>query len=125
MLGSYPLVAFVATCNAERAKAFYRNALGLRMVSEDWAAAIFDANGTTLRVSKVQELTPAKFTVLGWNVPDIVATVDGLVRAGVKMERFGGMLEQDGRGIWTVPGGSTRVAWFKDPDGNTLSVSQP
>lgn len=122
VLGSYKLMAFVATLDPARAKAFYGGTLGLRLVSEDRFALVFDANGTTLRVSTVRELAPAKFTVLGWEVPDIVAAATALEAAGVNLERYG-FPDQDERGIWTAPGGA-RVAWFKDPDGNTLSISQ-
>lgn len=121
-LSSAKLVAFVATTNAARAKAFYEEALGLRLVSEDRFAVVFDANGTTLRVTPVQQLTSAKHTVLGWEVEDIAAAVKQLSDAGVKTERYG-LPDQDEQGIWTAPGG-TRVAWFQDPDGNILSVSQ-
>ncbi len=122
MLGSHKLVAFVATRDPVRAKAFYGDTLGLRLLREDQFAVVFDAHGTTLRVSIVPELAPAKYTVLGWVVPDIVAMVKELQNAGVKLEQFG-FKDQDERGIWTAPGGA-RVAWFKDPDGNTLSVTQ-
>ena len=83
---------------------------------------VFDANGTKLRVSIVAEVVVAKYTVLGWDVSDIVATAKGLRKAGVKLEIFGGF-PQDELGIWTAPDG-TKVAWFKDPDGNILSIAQ-
>lgn len=122
VLGSHKLIAVVATRNPVRAKAFYRDTLGLRLLSEDRFATVFDAHGTMLRVSNVQELAPAKHTVLGWEVPDIVAMVKELQNAGVKLEQYG-LKDQDEFGIWTAPGG-TRVAWFKDPDGNILSITQ-
>ncbi len=115
-------MAFVATRDTARAKAFYGGILGLRLVSEDDFAAVFDANGTTLRVTAVPELTPAPYTVLGWQVSDVAAAVKDLTRAGITFERYEGM-SQDADGIWISPGGS-RVAWFKDPDGNTLSLSE-
>jgi catechol 2,3-dioxygenase-like lactoylglutathione lyase family enzyme len=121
-LASCKLVAFVATRNPAAAKLFYEGALGLRLISEDSFALVFDAHGTTLRVSIVQELEPARHTVLGCEVPDLAATVDGLNQAGVHFERFP-RLSQDERGIWISPGGA-RVAWFRDPDGNLLSVTQ-
>ena len=71
-----------------------------------------------MRVTQVDEFTPLPFTVLGWHVPDVAATVDRLVAAGVVFKRFPGM-DQDGRGVWQAPGGA-QVAWFEDPDGNTL-----
>jgi catechol 2,3-dioxygenase-like lactoylglutathione lyase family enzyme len=122
VLGSHKLVAFVATSDPARAKAFYGDTLGLRFLSEDGFALVFDANGTMLRVSIGRGFTPAKHTVLGWEVPDIVATAAELEKAGVKLERYG-LPGQDELGIWTAPGGA-RVAWFKDPDGNTLSITQ-
>lgn len=120
--GSYKLVAFVATRDAARAKAFYGEILGLRLISEDRFAVVFDANGTMLRIAVVQEVASAKYTVLGWQVPDILAAVRELQSAGVGVERYGGM-NQDELGIWTSPSGA-QIAWFKDPDGNTLSVTQ-
>ena len=122
-LGSRKVVAFAATRDSEQAKAFYRDTLGLRFVSDDPFAVVFDANRITLRVTKVREFTPQSFTVLGWEVEDIEATVRALVEAGVRFERYGEFLKQDELGIWEAPGGS-RIAWFKDPDGNILSLSQ-
>ena len=121
MLGSAELVAFIATTNAERARAFYEGTLGLRFVSDDQFALVFDANGTTLRVQKVDSATVARGTVLGWQVPDIATAVRELAGRGVTFERYPGM-EQDEAGIWMTPGG--KVAWFKDPDGHLLSLSQ-
>jgi len=121
MDNSAKIVAFVGTRDPQRAKSFYRDTLGLNMVSEDHFALVFDVNGTMLRVTPVPEMTPAKYTVLGWAVNDIKATVTQLQTAGVVFEHYG--LPQDELGIWTAPGGA-KVAWFKDPDGNILSVSQ-
>lgn len=123
LLSTCKIVAFAATRNPDRAKTFYRDTLGLRLVEEQLPfALVFDANGTMLRVSVVKEPAAAPYTVLGWEVPDIAATVRELAAAGVKFERYPGMA-QDELGIWTAPGGA-RVAWFKDPDGNVLSVTQ-
>jgi catechol 2,3-dioxygenase-like lactoylglutathione lyase family enzyme len=122
MLASAKLVAFVTVSNAARARAFYRDVLGLRLVSEDNFALVFDANGTMLRVAIAAHVTAAPYTVLGWEIGDIEATVRELAAAGVRCERYPGMA-QDELGIWQSPSGA-RVAWFKDPDGNTLSVSQ-
>jgi catechol 2,3-dioxygenase-like lactoylglutathione lyase family enzyme len=123
MLAEHDIVAFVATQNAASAKKFYQETLGLRLASEELPfALVFDAHGTMLRVSIVEKMTPAPYTVLGWTVPDIDATAKGLEKAGVKFERYG-FLKQDDLGIWTSPSGA-KVAWFKDPDGNTLSISQ-
>lgn len=123
MLGSSTLMAFVGVRDPNRAKAFYRDTLGLRLASEELPfALVFDASGTLLRVTIVPEVTPAKYTVLGWQVPDIVAAVQSLRKAGVQFQRYDGM-NQDQLGIWTSPSGA-RVAWFQDPDGNLLSISQ-
>ncbi len=121
-LGSRKLIAFVATLDPARAKDFYGRVLGLRLTSEDHFALVFDANGTTLRVSVVRELAPAGYTVLGWLVPDIRQAVRELTERSVVFQRFDG-LEQDELGVWSAPGGA-KVAWFRDPDGNTLSVTQ-
>ena len=123
MLGTSDLTALVGTMHFDEARTFYRDTLGLTMLSEDPFAAVFDANGTTLRLSRVEEFTPAPFAVLGWGVADIEHTVDRLTDRGVAFERYPGM-EQDERGIWTVPGAGVRIAWFKDPDGNTLSLTE-
>lgn len=124
VLGSQQVMAFIATTNAERAKAFYREVLGLQLVKEKLPfALVFDAHGTTVRVTVVKEMMPARYTVLGWIVSDIVATARELEEAGVNLERFEGMKNQNEQGIWTSPS-QARVAWFKDPDGNTLSITQ-
>jgi len=121
MLGSIDIVAFVPTKDAEKARAFYEGLLGLRFVKDDGFALVLDANGIMVRVARAQ-FTPAPFTILGWQVPDIGKIAAGLKEKGVQFERFG-FLEQDELGIWTAPTGD-KVAWFKDPDGNVLSVSQ-
>lgn len=123
MLGSAQLAAFVPTTDGERARQFYVDALGLGFVSDDQFALVLDANGITVRVSKVGEFTPQKFTVLGWEVLDIEKAVTDLEEKGVSFEKYG-FPGQDKRGIWTVPGGAAKVAWFQDPDGNVLSVTQ-
>jgi catechol 2,3-dioxygenase-like lactoylglutathione lyase family enzyme len=123
MLKSHPIVAFVATTQPAVAKPFYARTLGLRLVSEDGFALVFDAAGTMLRVATVAApLQPAGYTVLGWHVPDIERAVRGLQAAGVAFNRYEG-LGQDDLGIWTAPSGA-RVAWFADPDGNTLSLTE-
>jgi catechol 2,3-dioxygenase-like lactoylglutathione lyase family enzyme len=122
ILGSQKLMAFVATRDPARAKAFYRDTLGLHLVSEDQFALVFDAAGTMLRVTAVQEVGAVKYTVLGWQVPDIIRTAKTLQEARVTLERYAGM-KQDELGIWTSPSGA-KVAWFKDPDGNTLGITQ-
>jgi len=121
MLGAIDIVAFVPTKDTEKARAFYEGVLGLRFVKDDGFAMVMDANGIMVRVAKAQ-FTPAPFTILGWQVADIEKMVRALQVKGVQFERFG-FFEQDALGIWTAPGGD-KVAWFKDPDGNVLSVSQ-
>ena len=122
ILGSQKLMAFVATSDPARAKAFYRDTLGLHLVSEDQFALVFDVAGTMLRVTTVQEVGAAKYTVLGWQVPDIIRTAKSLHEVGITLEQYRGM-QQDELGIWNSPGGA-KVAWFKDPDGNTLGITQ-
>jgi catechol 2,3-dioxygenase-like lactoylglutathione lyase family enzyme len=116
------IVAFVATRNADRAREFYRDKLGLKFVSDDGFALVFDIAGTMVRIARVKELSLAPYTVLGWEVQDIENAVSDLAKKGVAFERFPG-LAQDAQGIWAAPGGA-KVAWFKDPDGNILSLSQ-
>jgi len=122
MLADKELKVFVPTVKPELAKAFYQDVLGLKLLSEDNYALKFDANGTLLRVIIVPELTPHPFTAVGWNVSDIASVIKSLNARGVFCERYG-FFEQDDLGIWIAPGGS-KVAWFKDPDGNTLSLTE-
>ena len=122
MLGSVNIVAFVPTRDFNKARAFYEGVLGLRFVKDDGFALVLDANGIMIRVAKVPEFNAAQFTILGWQVSDIEKMVEELAKKGVHFERFG-FFEQDRLGIWTAPTGD-KVAWFKDPDGNVLSVSQ-
>jgi predicted enzyme related to lactoylglutathione lyase len=122
MLNSSRIVAFVATENPPRAKAFYQDVLQLTLVSDDAFATVFDANGTMLRVSKVTQVIVAPYTVLGWGVKDIGAAMKDLIGRGVTFEIYKG-LPQDERGVCTFPSGA-KVAWFKDPDGNTLSMTE-
>src|ERR1051325_7679007 len=100
MLKSRPIVAFVATTDPRRAKRFYATTLGLRLVSEDGFALVFDAGGTMLRVANVKTLQPAGYTVLGWIVPDIAKAVRDLLKRGVIFQRYAGM-PQDDVGIWS------------------------
>ena len=122
-LSDHSIIGFVATSNAEQARKFYGEKLSLPLIEEQMPFAIvYDAHGTMLRVTIVKEVYPAGYTVLGWKLPDIVTAAKGLAATGVKFERYASM-EQDELGIWTSPSGG-KVAWFKDPDGNTLSISQ-
>ena len=124
ILGRSEIVAFAPTTDAARARAFYEGVLGLRLVSDEKPfASVFDANGTMIRVTTVPELKPQPFTILGWRVANIEATVDRLAAAGVEFQRYKGMNDSDPRGIWNSPSGA-RVAWFKDPDGNVLSLTE-
>lgn len=122
MLGSTNIIAFVPTKKPEEARKFYEQTLGLRFVSDDGFALAFDANGVMVRVVRVQEFTPAAYTILGWEVKKIEEVVAKLAQKGIEFERYG-FFKQDDLGIWTAPSGD-KVAWFKDPDGNTLSVSE-
>jgi len=116
------LIAFVPTTDLPRARAFYAETIGLPVTEESPFACVFDANGTMLRLTPVRKLSRTRYTVLGWNVADIAATVAALVAAGVSFVHYRGM-DLDDAGIWTSPGGD-RVAWFEDPDGNMLSLTQ-
>lgn len=122
MLGSTNIVAFVPTTDSAKARLFYEGVLGLRFVKDDGFALVLDANGIMVRIAKAPKFEAAPFTVLGWQVTGIERVVAGLTGKGVQFERFG-FLQQDELGIWTAPGGD-KVAWFKDPDGNLLSVSE-
>ena len=127
MLQSSDVVAFVPSKNPRHARPFYEKVLGLRFVSADQFAHVFAAKGgdVTIRVvdvSSVKSFTPAPFTILGWHVSDIAKTVKELHKKGVTFERYPGM-EQDERGVWTSPSGA-KVAWFKDPDRNVLSITE-
>ena len=102
MLNDKKLMAFVCTGDADRARGFYRDVLGLELKEEHAFALVFDANGTELRVAKVAALQPAQHTVLGWQVPDIEATIGEMEKAGVRLNRYEG-IGQDERGIWTAP----------------------
>lgn len=123
MLANRTLVAFVSTTDFSKARAFYGTMLGLPIVSEDAFALVVDANGIMLRISKVDTLIPQRFTVLGWEIRNIEEMMKAMKEKGIAFERYG-HLEQDAAGIWTSPSGA-RIAWFKDPDGNVLSISQP
>ena len=114
--------AFIATTDPARARSFYEETLGLDFVTDEGFALVFDLAGTMLRVTRVEHLTPQPFTVLGFRMSDVPAVVSKLAARGVTFERFRG-IEQDARGIWRSPSGA-RIAWFKDPDGNLLSISE-
>jgi catechol 2,3-dioxygenase-like lactoylglutathione lyase family enzyme len=112
----------ICTRDRARATAFYRDTLGLTVANEDSFAAVFNIGGVPLRVSVVTDFTPHEHTILGFNVPDVAATVKDLREKGITFNIYP-HISQDELGIWTAPGGAFRVAWFKDPDGNVLSVT--
>lgn len=112
----------ICTRDRARATAFYRDTLGLTVAYEDGLAAVVNIGGATLRISGVADFTPHEHTILGFSVPDVAATVKALREKGVRFDIYP-RFSQDELGIWTAPGGTVRVAWFKDPDGNVLSVT--
>lgn len=122
MVNNAEVIGFIPTTDAAAARDFYENTLSLRLVEANDFAVVFDANGTMIRVTMVPEHSPPGFTILGWKVADIVATVEALTIRGVEFRRYDGM-DQDASGIWTTPGGD-KVAWFADPDGNVLSLTE-
>ena len=122
MLAQWALIAFIATTQPEQAKVFYCEVLGLRLMEDTPFALVFDAHGTMLRVQKVQTFTPSGHTVLGWRVGDVHKMVERLLQRGIVFERYPG-LPQDEQGIWTTPDGN-QIAWFTDPDGNTVSLTE-
>lgn len=121
-LAGAELVAFVPTADLERSHEFYGRTLGLERVEASPYANAYDAGGTRLRVTRVETPAGAVYTIAGWTVPDLAATLAALTAEGVAFVRYAGM-EQDEAGVWLAPSG-TKVAWFRDPDGNTLSVSE-
>ncbi len=124
ILGNATLVAFVPTTDPVKARSFYEELLGLRLVAdEEPFALVFDANGTMLRVTTVAEYQAQTFTILGWKVEDIEATVKRLTAAGVVFLRYPGLNDNSPLAIWTAPSGA-RIAWFNDPDNNVLSLTQ-
>jgi catechol 2,3-dioxygenase-like lactoylglutathione lyase family enzyme len=122
MIAKNPIIAFIPTKDAARARVFYEELLGLRFVSDDSFALVMDANGTMIRITRVGEFAPFQFTILGWQVEDIHQTVAQMASKGLQFTHYG-FLKQSEDGVWTAPDGA-KVAWFLDPDGNTLSLSQ-
>jgi len=115
-------ISFIATVNSDESRLFYESTLGLTCLSDDPFALVFDLGSTTLRIQKVESIPDTNYTVLGWEVISIGKCVDELTKKGVQFEKFS-QLPQDERGIWSSPGGA-KVVWFKDPDGNTLSLTE-
>jgi len=122
VLSTAAVVAFVATTDLERAHGFYGDVLGLRRVDASPFANVYDAGGTSVRVTRVDRVLTAPYTVLGWTVADIRAAIAELTGRGVAFEHFAGV-EQDDAGVWTAPGGA-RIAWFRDSDGSLLSLTE-
>ena len=122
MLGTSKIVTFAATVDAAKARAFYDGVLGLEFVSEDEFALVFDARGVELRIQKVTTLTLQPHTQLGWSVSSVDQVVKALGAKGVTFEQYP-FLQQDKNRIWTAPSGA-KIAWFKDPDGNLISLSE-
>lgn len=122
MLNAAKIIAFVPIRDGKKSRSFYEGVLGLRFISDDPFALVMESNGVMVRLAKVPKFTPAGFTVMGWEVSAIEKTVSALQKKGVSFEKFSGM-PQDELGIWSSPSGA-KVAWFKDPDGNILSLSQ-
>ena len=122
MIGTAKLTAFIASARPDRAKQFYSRTLGLRLVSEDQFAIVFDCAGVQLRIQKVDTFQPHAFTAIGWLVPSIRRAVSAFSKRGIAFERYG-FLEQDDQGVWQAPSWA-KVAWFKDPDGNLLSLTE-
>jgi len=120
MLSKKPICTFLPTTNPLKSKAFYQDTLGLVLTSQDNFALEFNVHGTPLRITTVHELTPHPFTVFGWYVDNLAASIQVLRKKGVTFERYDGM-KQDELGIWIAPS-RTKIAWFKDPDGNVLSL---
>jgi catechol 2,3-dioxygenase-like lactoylglutathione lyase family enzyme len=114
----------IVICARDRSRstAFYRDTLGLRLAYEDHFAAVFNIAGVTLRISAVPDFTPHEHTVLGFQVTDVQSSVKALRNAGVTFNLYP-QFKHDELGIWTAPGGKISVAWFKDPDGNVLSIT--
>jgi catechol 2,3-dioxygenase-like lactoylglutathione lyase family enzyme len=121
MLGDRSLVAFIPVSDLKEARSFYGDVLGLRVTEDSPYAVVLDAGGTMLRLAQVNGLRPQPFTIAGWAVPDMAESIRTLVDRGVTFIRYDGM-DQDTTGIWSTPTGD-QVAWFKDPDGNTLSLT--
>jgi catechol 2,3-dioxygenase-like lactoylglutathione lyase family enzyme len=121
MLGTAPFIGFIPVRDVPTARAFYEGILGLRVVDDTPFALVLEANGTMVRVTPVPDAVIQPFTIAGWSVPDIEATVRALTAKGVPFTRYDGM-GQDEIGIWEAPTGD-KVAWFTDPDGNTLSLT--
>jgi catechol 2,3-dioxygenase-like lactoylglutathione lyase family enzyme len=117
------VVAIILTRDVAKAKPFYTDVLGFPLIADDGFATVVDLNGIALRITEIPDHTPGPHTVIGWEVPDIAAAIAALNAKGVSMAIYEGF-GQDAQGVWTSPDGKARVAWFFDPDGNNLSLTQ-
>ena len=122
MLADCDVIGFIPTKDAAQARKFYEETLGLRFLSDDMFAVVMESNKTMIRIVQVKEYTPFAFTILGWKVKNIDEEVRTLIDRGITFHRYN-WLQQSDAGVWTAPGGA-KVAWFHDPDGNVLSLSQ-
>lgn len=122
-LAHCPPVTFLFTRDREKAKAFYRDVLELTFLGSDEFAERFDLNGVPLRIVPIEDHVPSPHTVLGWQVTDIAATAVAMAARGVSFQIYDGF-GQDDQGIWSAPDGHAKIAWFLDPDGNNLSITQ-
>jgi catechol 2,3-dioxygenase-like lactoylglutathione lyase family enzyme len=122
MLSACKLIGFVPTTDSNRSRQFYEGKLGFKFVSDDQFALVIQAGESMIRIVKGAKFTPAQYTVMGWEVTDIDAMVEWLSERGVVFEKYPFVQDQK-QGIWTTPNGD-KVVWFKDPDGNVLSLSQ-
>lgn len=122
MFDSAKLVGFIPTKDCDQARAFYEGKLGFQFISLDQFALVLSVGGHKIRITKIPNFSPLQGTILGWEVQDVAATAHWLADRGVPPEKFPFAQDRE-LGIWTAPGG-TRIAWFKDPDGNILSVAQ-
>jgi catechol 2,3-dioxygenase-like lactoylglutathione lyase family enzyme len=124
ILGSAELIAFIGSADVARSRSFYEGTLGLELLEENEYACVFSAHGTMLRVAAVPEVLKAGYTVLGWDVPDIRASIRALKAGGVSFHRFDETgMKQDEDDVWAAPNGDL-VAWFTDPDEHVLSLTQ-
>jgi catechol 2,3-dioxygenase-like lactoylglutathione lyase family enzyme len=123
VLNSEKIVAFVLTTDYARARSFYVDTLGLEFISQDQFALVLRGNGTMIRIVKSENFSPARYTVLGWEVSNIESAARDLISEGISLEKYPWVKDERGLGIWTAPGGD-QVAWFRDLDGNVLSLSQ-
>lgn len=122
MLSNPTIMAILPTTKPKQSKAFYSETIGLKLVSEDDYALVFTGNGVTLRITTVHQFTPFPFTALGFQIEEIESQVKSLIKKGVEFKRYES-LEQDNLGIWNSPS-TARVAWFEDPDGNLISLTE-